>query len=295
MRYTVRHDARRAARISIGIPTYNGVERTGWLLQTLQRTLPSRTGVALTLLDDGSPRADQREGLVALAHQYDANCLVHPKNEGITKSWNDLVRFVDAEFSILLNDDLFLTERWLENLVYFLEHNECGAAAWNILFCTRDDVPGLLAGDAVVPREPITKAHDPSLSRQHPDEPPGVVMCPIGCGFGFRRSVYNQLGGFDERTRQVYNESWLGTKAARDLKLPCYQIPAPRIWHLWSATFQTNPELRVPGGDRAAYEKEFGGNFEVTHPKFMVGTMPPRAVRWLGPDGQPREKELTIQ
>lgn len=294
MRYSVRREVCRSSRISIGIPTYNGVERTGWLLQTLQRTTP-REDVVLTLLDDGSSKADQREGLVALAHQYDANCLTHPKNEGVTASWNDLVRFVDSEFSILLNDDLFLTERWLENLIYFLENNECGAAAPNTLFCSYEDVTQLLRGEMVVPLHPHTRTRQPALANQHSDEVPGCVMCALGCGFGFKRSVYDQLGDFDERTRQIYNESWLGTKAARDLKLPSFQIPAPRIWHLWGATFHANPELRVTGSDRAAYESEFGGNFDVTRPKFMHGTMPPRIVKWIGPDGRPHEQELTVQ
>lgn len=297
MRYVVRRETRRNARVSIGIPTYNGVERTGWLLQTLQRTLPSRTGVALTLLDDGSPKSDQREGIVALAHQYDANCLVHTKNEGITKSWNDLVRFVDSEFSILLNDDLLLTEKWLENLIYFLENNACCAASPETFFFIPEDVSAILNGQTVWPRDQFTKAHRPELlTQQSPEQAPGCVMCPLGCSFGFLRTVYDQLGGFDERTRNFYNESWFGTKAARDLKLPTYVIPAPRIWHLWSATFSSNPGLQTNiNQDQAAYIAEFGGKFDVTHPRFMHGTMPPRIVKWLGSDGLPRELELTIQ
>lgn len=284
-----------SGRVSIGVPTYNGSERVGWLLTTLRRVgLPS--DAVLTLLDDGSPAAGEFERLHALAEQYGTRLLRHAQNHGITASWNDLVHDAQTEFCVLLNDDVFLTPGWLENLVYFLKNNDCGAASPNLLFCTREDVPRLLAGEPVTPRHPITKAHEPERMNQDPEEAPGVVMCALGSGFGFRRSVFNQLGGFDERTRQIYNESWLGTKAARDLKFPSYCIPAPRIWHLWSATFQQHPHLgRSSDADRAAYMQEFGGNFDVTHPKFMHGTMPPRVVKWIGPDGQPRERELTVQ
>ncbi len=300
MRYAIHgRQLSRRARVSVGVPTYNGSRRVAWLLQSLQRVgglARDLNQVALTILDDGSTRPNELQNLLALADGNDANLIAHPQNMGITKSWNDLVRHVESEYCVLLNDDLLLTPQWLERLVYFLEHNECGAASWNTLFCNEEDVSRILSGDPVTPRHPQTRTPEPDRALQDSEEAPGVVMCALGCGFGFRRSVFDQLGGFDERTVQIYNESWLGTKAARDLKMPSYCIPSPRVWHLWSATFKDNPELHgMMSGDRAAYEAEFGGNFDVTHPKFMVGTMPPRVVKWVGPDGQAREKELTVQ
>lgn len=300
MRYAVHgRQFSRHARVSVGVPTYNGSRRVDWLLQSIERCgglALDANQVAITVLDDGSTRPNEVANLVALCDRSHANLLVHPRNEGITRSWNDLVRHVESEFCVLLNDDLIVASHWLERLVYFLENNACGAAGWNTLFCNESDVPNLLVGNPVTPRHPTTRTPEPERALQDSEEPPGVVMCALGCGFGFRRSVFDQLGGFDERTQQIYNESWFGTKAARDLKFPSYQIPSPRVWHLWSATFKDNLELgHKMGGDRAAYEAEFGGNFDVTHPRFMVGTMPPRVVKWIGPDSQPRERELTVQ
>lgn len=299
MRYSVHREWKRQARVAVGVPTYNGAQRVAWLFQSIERAggLGRDAGsVAYTVLDDGSTRGGQREQLLGVANQYGANFIAHHKNEGITRSWNDLVRFVDAPVSVLLNDDLLVLPGWLENLEYFVEQNDCGAASWNTLFCNESDVPRILNGEDVVPRHPTTRTPEPERAEQSPDESPGVVMCALGCGFGFKRSVFDRLGGFNELTTQIYNESWLGSQAARDLKFPSYCIPAPRVWHLWSATFKDNPELHgTMANDRAAYEAEFGGNFEVTHPRFMVGTMPPRVVRWVGPDGQRREKEMTVQ
>ena len=283
------------ARVSVGITTYNGAQRVANLLQSM-RACGSPQNFVVTLLDDGSTRGDQIGVLGSLAIEHHANLIRHPVNEGITRSWNDLVRYVDSEFCVLLNDDIIVQPKWLDNLVYFLEQNQCGAAGLNTLFCNDSDVPTLLANQPVTPRHPVHRTPDSQYLEQNSEEAPSVVMCAIGCSFGFRRSVFDQLGGFDERTRQIYNESWFGTKAARDLKLPSYQIPAPRAWHIWQATFKENPELHHSmNADRQAYISEFGGNFDVTHPKFMVGTMPARVVKWIGPDGQPREKELTVQ
>lgn len=299
VRYSVRREWRKKAKISIGVPTYNGSERVGWLLQSMQNAgglALDNNQVAITLLDDGSPRGDEVSKLLALGDRYDANVLVHHQNEGITRSWNDLVRFVNAEFCVLLNDDLILTPRWLENLIYFLENNECGAASPNLLFCSRQDIPHLLAGETVVPRHPHTRIQDPVFAECHPEEVPGAVMCALGSGFGFRRPTFDILGGFDERMKQIYNESDFGTAAAAKLNRPSYCIPAPRIWHLWSMSFQENPELHAKmAGDRAAYVAKWGGDFDYTHPKFMVGTMRPRIVKWISHDGQPREREMAIQ
>lgn len=302
MRYSVHREWKRQARVAVGVPTYNGAERVAWLFQSIERAggLGRDSGsVAYTVLDDGSTRGGQREQLLGIANQYGANFVAHHKNEGITRSWNDLVRFVDAPVSVLLNDDLLVLPDWLENLEYFVQQNDCGAAAWNTLFCSESDVPRILAGETVTPRHPITRAPQPELANQSDDEPPGVVMCALGCGFGFKRSVFDRLGGFDERTVMHHNESWFGTAAAANLKLPSYNIPAPRAWHLWSATFKDNPELHERmGGDAQAYISFWGGDFQGpngTHPRFMVGTMPPRVVRWIGPDGQRREKEMTVQ
>lgn len=297
-RYDVVRDAPSSAYISIGIPTYNGAERVSWLLQSIRSTGGLRSDAVLTVLDDGSPRPGEREYLLQLAEEHNTRLVRRPQNLGITASWNDLVNGSQSQLCILLNDDLFMQPRWLDNLVYFLENNECGAAAWNTLFCTKEDVPQLVRGEMVTPRHPHTKAHAPELGYQSLEEGPGVVMCALGCGFGFKRSTFNMVGGFDERMKQIYNESDFGTATA-SRGIPSYNIPAPRVWHLWSAAFKENPELNTKTqGDRAAYIAKWGGDFQGpngTHPRFMHGTMPPRVVKWIGPDGITRERETTVQ
>ena len=295
MRYEVLRDGHSSGYVSIGIPTYNGAERVNWLMQSVLNTGGLRTDAALTLLDDGSPRAGHLEQMLSLAEQYDARLLRHSTNFGITASWNDLVNDSQSQLCVLLNDDLFMQRGWLDSLVYFLEHNECGAAAWDTLFCAKEDAPKLVRGETAVPRDPMTKALRPELGQQSAEIAPAVVMCALGCGFGFRRSVFNALGGFDERFVQTHNESDFGTAAA-SMGLPSYNIPAPRVWHLWSATFKQNQELGAKAsGDQAAYTTKWGGHFDVTHPRYMHGTMPPRVVKWIGPDGVARERELTVQ
>ncbi|GMV18589.1 MAG: hypothetical protein AMXMBFR56_68130 [Polyangiaceae bacterium] len=294
----------RLARVHIGIPTYNGSKRTKWLLQSLERAggLPSQD-VAITVLNDGSSRAGELEALHGLSKHYGLNLLNHPKNRGVTQSWNDIVNFVNCEFMVLLNDDVMLTPRWLDRLVYFLENNACGGASPNLFFHTEEDVADLLAGRPVTPRDPHTKVPNPNYPgyplNDHVAEHdyPRVTISSSGSGFGFRRSVYLAVGGFDERFHNSHTEIDFGTSMAK-IDLPSFML-TDRIWHLWSASFRENRELHC-NGDAERFHAKWGPGHE--HNKFMLGlrgikgeTPTPRGlqtVKWLDVNDQPREGPL---
>lgn len=289
MRYDVLLERRRAARVAIGVPTYSGARRVQWLLQSLHTARTQLEDVAITILDDGPEHANQ---LDALAVRYHANLLRHRVNEGVTRSWNDIVRFVDADISVLLNDDLVLTPGWLEHLVYFLEQNECGTVSPDLWFCEEVDVPGLLTGQRMAPREQGTRVRNPALALVDPRTEPKICIAALGCAFAFWRKNFDAVGGFNEATRQTHNESWLGTDMAARLRLPSYILP-DRVWHVGSATFKENPSMN-DRGDREAFIKHWGAYFEVTSPRHMRG-MPPRTVRWLDANGEKREHEFHMR
>jgi len=276
VRYGVVVERRRAAKVAIGVPTYNGSKRVRWLLDSLHAARTPLEDVALTLLDDGSPRAGERERLTELAVRYHANLLRHPENAGVTKSWNDLVRYVASEISVLLNDDIVLTPRWLDHLVYFIEHNLCGTVSPDIWNCSEGDVPALLS----------------SQKSADPNEPPKICIAALGCAFAFRRATFDAVGGFDERTRNTHNESWLGTDMAAKLRLPSFILP-DRVWHIGGATFKENAGLH-DRGDREAFIAHWGAYFEVTSPRHMRG-MPARVVKWLDAEDRPREQEFHMR
>lgn len=276
MRYEVLVERRRQAKVSIGVPTFNGAGRLSWLLESLHTARTPLEDMALTLIDDGSTRHGHSAVLEQLAVRYSANLLRHRTNEGVTKSWNDLVRHVDSEISVLLNDDIVLSPHWLEHLTYFMEHNDCGTVSPDICNCTEADMQKLL--------------HTPPNT--NPDESPKICIAALGCAFGFHRKHYDSVGGFDERVRNTHNESWLGTAFAAKLRLPSYILP-DRVWHVGSATFRANSGLH-DRGDREAFIAHWGAYFEVTSPRHMKG-MPARTVRWLDDQNLPREQEFHMR
>ena len=116
-------------------------------------------------------------------------------------------------------------------------------------------------------------------------------MCPSGQLFAFRHSDFDAIGGFDESYKSFYEESDFGTAMAARGLIGC-QTTWPFCYHLWSATFGANPELRA--GDRIAasrahYRRKWGvpdgvGEFDYTNPKHL-GAIGDVSVEFLRRDG----------
>lgn len=270
-------------KVALGIPTYRGAHRADNLLKTIFYRTPKVPPI--TLLDDGSPDWEKTE---EVAEKWEIDFLRHKVNMGITASWIDLVEHFDSEYMVLLNDDLLVAKDWLKCLLYFLENNKCGGVGFPFYFITWEDVPKILAGEKIVTRDPVTKRLKPELEKElRENMTPGRVMCATGCAFGFKRSVYEEVGGLDPRYVSFYEESDLGTAFAQ-AGYPSYGLTYPRIYHLWSQTFKENPELKAGETmlkSRDKYIAKWEGHFEVVNPRFM-SKIPKRRITWMGSNGK---------
>lgn len=160
--------------IVVGIPTYKGARRLDWLLTSIRRWTEGEYD--LLVLDDGSPN---RHETWNVAERHGVPLIQHKTNEGIAASWNDLATYYDADIVALLNDDIIVQPDWLKALTYFLDHNsKVGACSLPFYFITYPDVPNIMAGKPVTPRDPFTKAPKPELREQTREEmTPGRIMC----------------------------------------------------------------------------------------------------------------------
>ena len=301
-------------KISIGIPTYGGSTRMEWCLRSIYNVSNGRGLEAhdahIVLLDDGSK--DGGEGVRILGQKYGVPTIVFPNNRGIPAAWNALTDHYNADITILLNDDIIVTPGWLEAMVYFLENNpKAGFASWIFYFTKDEDMPKLLNGESVIPRDPITKEPKPEKIGECEGARPGRIMCPSGCCFAFKREMYELVreynktigltGCFPEEFISFHEESHAGTVLAKH-GFSSYGLTSPHLWHIWSATFGASPELNAAWRmqhSRAMYCKawdvppEFHQNpFNYTNPLLMP-KIPPNLVKWMDPQMQPRE-ELEI-
>lgn len=287
------------SNVLVGVPTYSGADTLlAWCLQGIRNRTTDKTPFDLFVVDDsGKPEHARRAS--ATCQQFGAQLLVHTQNRGVAASWNTLARAGSHEHVILLNDDFIVSPGWVDAMSYFLAENPtAGSAGYFAFFIKQDDVPHLISGPeaSVTPRDPFTKVPKPSeLAQRDGTHVPGRCMAPPGCGFGFRRSVFDAVGGFDERYKSFYEEADWGTACAK-LGYPAYSLQWPFCYHIWSATFGQSPDLQPSARmtqSRAAYIKKWGSHTEETHAKFM-SAIPFRNVKWLGANG-PQEGVIAAE
>jgi GT2 family glycosyltransferase len=287
--------------IIVGIPCYSGA--SDLLLACLQ-AVRDRSGnnieYDLVVVDDSGNVEHQRKSK-EVCDKFNARWLCNDVNKGVAASWNVLSRSSDAPYIALLNDDLIVAQGWLDALYYALHNNpQAGSFGLFAYFITMEDLPTLLSSPTatVMPRDPFSKQPAPEeLQKHHGRENLGRVMCPTGCGFGFRRDVYEKTIGFDETLGKCFHEETdFGTQCAA-LGYPSYCLQWPMNYHIWSATFGRSPELMVNRPmdySRNRYVEKWGALPQAMHVPLM-SKIPFQQLKWLDGDGVFRDEIITAE
>lgn len=273
----------------VAVPTYNGAHRVDWLLQSISMRTPRDADYRIVVCDD-SGRPEHQEKTRAVVEkwklQLPVELLINEKNMGLPRTWNKMVKSIQSEHCIMINDDIIVAPYWLESMVYFLDNNpKAGSCSHFCYFITTEDIPQLISSvDAIViPRDPFKKTQTEIYNDGL--EFPGRCMAPAGCFFGFRREIYDTVGSFDENIYTFYEEADWGTQCAAK-GYPAYTLSWPKNWHLWSATFGSAPEIeasKVMSESRQYYIKKWQGHHDGpngTHVRFM-SKIPFQKVRWM--------------
>ena len=271
-------------KCAVGISTYNGNWRVEELLSSIrQHTEYPKEDYKIVVIDDGS-REDYLIALRETCSRFQVPLREHRQNLGISATWNHLTRYFGeteerAEYNILINDDIFCTDYWLTSLMYFLENNKCGTAGLPLLFGSPHD-------DKATIMRPDQGDKNVNAGPDVTSIKPGRVMAAPGCLFGFKRSLFDEIGGFDENFKSFYEEVSFGTECAKR-GYPSYAMSWPRVWHMWGATFAANPELEASkrmSESRAYYIQKWGGDHTATNPRYM-SQIPSQKIKWWTPYG----------
>ena len=288
------------ARVTVGIPVYNRGESLWQLLENLRQRTPGDIDHEVVVVDD-SGRGAHRDVVRETCRKYGARFVPHEKNRGVAAGWNTIVREGGAsEFVVILNDDVFVANQWLTYMVYALANNpQVGSFGMNCRFIAKEDAAEIVKGpDAkVVPlnvhwrgAELIRNERFKGMPAEE-DGAPGRVMCPTGCFFGFRREVYDLVGGFDERYFAFYEETDFGVACA-NRGYPSFSLGVPdHNYHMWSASFGSAPEINAGGvmaKSRASFVQKWTGILGVPFSDapdihhLLMDKIPPIRVKWLG-------------
>lgn len=287
-------------KITVGIPVYNRGEKLGDLLENLRQRTPKEIDHEIVVVDD-SGRQEHRALVAKACIRYGVRLIVHDKNRGVAAGWNTISRSdPDADVVVILNDDVFVANDWLRYMAYAVrENSKVGSFGMNCRFISKGDAAEIVKGPdrKVIPlnvhwrgSELVRNERFSSMPVEE-DGAPGRVMCPTGCFFGFRRAMYDLVGGFDERYFAFYEETDFGVACAR-LGYPSFSLGVPdHNYHMWSASFGSAPEIDAGGimaRSRAAFVEKWsrilGVKFsdapEIHH--LLMDKIPPIQVKWLG-------------
>jgi len=213
--------------IDVVIPVHGGWEHTERCLRHLQAQTAPHTVV---LVDNASPD-DTLARVAAFPHVH---VVAMGENAGFSRAVNAGVAAGDGAIVVALNNDVDCEPRMLERLAAAFDDPAVGSAAPLLLR------PGGRALDAFgIAVDPtlagFVRLHGRPLSAADDDHAAPPLLGPYGAAAAYRRSVYERLGGLDERIFMYGEELDLALRLSA-AGWRCAAVPEARGVHVGGAT-----------------------------------------------------------
>lgn len=110
-------------KVAVVILNYNG---KAYLEQFLPTVLEYSQGVASVYVADNCSTDDSVDFLTA--NFPNVHLIVNPENGGFAKGYNDALKLIKANYYVLLNSDIEVTENWISPCISVLDNDETIAA-----------------------------------------------------------------------------------------------------------------------------------------------------------------------
>jgi GT2 family glycosyltransferase len=214
-------------RVSVVIPTYRGGPELQACLESL--TSQASNGFDVTVVDDAPDPATS-----ALVSGFPrVRYLPNPRNLGFAAAVNRGIRATTGGWALVLNDDTVVEPGTMAAIHTATEYNlDMGAC-----FVRLSDRPTVdSAGIIVHPDGSSTERGRNEPSDDARFRAPAEVFGPSGSAGVYRRSVFDDVGGFDERFFAYYEDVDFAWRA-RSRGYRCRFLPEARVLHQHSATW----------------------------------------------------------
>lgn len=225
-----------ASEVTIAVLNHNGRRFLELVLPSLARQ--TLQGFTLNVIDDAS----SDDSLAYLAEQWpQANVIRSAQNVGITGSMARAIEAADTPYVAVLNNDLELDERWLEELLAALEARPDAAAVDSKLlgYHDRSLIDGV--GDSMARTGYPARRGQGERDEGQYDQPVEVFSVSGAAGL-YRRAAFERVGTYDRDFVAYYEDVDWGLRA-RLQGLTAWAVPAAVAYHIGSATSK-----RKPGG-----------------------------------------------
>ncbi len=217
--------------VSIIIPNYNGLRFLATCLDAVGRQTYDRRQTEVILVDDAS--AD--DSVAFVRRHYPAVVVVQmPRNSGLAAACNAGARAAAGDLLVMLNNDTEVEPGWLAALVEAAQaHPQAAAIASKMLLFDRRDTlhnAGDIMGADGIPRNRGVWERDVGQYDAHLE-----IFGGCGGGVAYRRTAWEQAGGFDARLFMYLEDVDLAWRLQL-LGWRAVFAPHARLYHHLSAT-----------------------------------------------------------
>lgn len=222
-------------RVSIVILCYNKVELTQACLESLSATDP-QIPFEVIVIDNASQ--DETPEFLAML-EGDVRVERMEENLGFVRGCNHGASLARGEFVLFLNNDTVLQPGWLEPLVAVMDEDpRCGAVSPMLIYPDGrvNDAGGLVFADGECWRYGMGDGavDNPKLNSRR------AVDYAMGACLLVRKSLWDLIGGFDERYAPAYYEDVDLSFAIRAQGYRVFYEPASRVVHVEGGTGGTD-------------------------------------------------------
>ncbi len=207
--------------VTVVIPQHGATELTARCVASLRRH--EGAGPRVLIVDDGTPG-----GRIERGGDDEPTRVVHGRWRGVTAAWNVGVRLAESDFVLLVNNDVTWEGPAVERLVAPLEAGvtELVGVAWR------------------------AEPHWPqALTERCPPRPLLTGWC-----WGFRRTVWERAGGFDERLRLYFSDTDFQLRVLDREAVNSLAVVEVPVRHVGHATTRRLPARRaIWEGDRRRF------------------------------------------
>lgn len=234
----------------IGIPIYNDSVLISYLLDSIDMCT-NRKHVKIAVIDDGSTE-DNQKSVKKICEDHNVDFIYNNNNDGVPKSWNRLVMYLNTDYIILLNNDIIVFDKWFDAMNFFLVNNpNIGTVSLPTIITDKADMPYIIQNmrsdinkRAIEILSPYDKTRRYQTFNLPETRHPVRSMSPIGCSFGFSRKAYDIVYGFNEQYFAFYEEVDFGISLYMQ-GYPSIILPGPHLYHGWGLTFQMNTAINA--------------------------------------------------
>ena len=216
-------------KVSIVVPNWNGMKFVGMCLDSLAQL--DFEGHEVIVVDNGSSDGSRE----MIEEQYPwVRLLKMPDNMGFAIACNEGIKASNAEYIVLLNNDIEVTPDWLKELYEGMErHPECGMGTTKMMFLDNRDV-FYNTGDLFHSWSAGGGRGQGEKDTGQYEEEDYVFGACAGAGI-YRRELFNQVGLFDEDFFIFAEDVDLNMRG--QLKgLKAIYLPKAKVFHIGTAT-----------------------------------------------------------